>query len=257
MPYPLVEALGAGTGIICATGAGGKKSVLHRLLAAHPGRVGLTATVMSSLPARDAVDVCRIAGASQLSARVPDDATRHRRVAFAAPASKPGRVAGLAPALVTELHHRSGFDVTLVKADGARMRGIKAPRPDEPVIVPGCSTVISVVSAAVIGQPLDERTAHRIELLRERLDIQPGALITADHVGQLLSDPHGGRQHLGNARHIALINQVDDPVRLAQARRAAHRALAAAKPPERVVLASMIALEPIIEIVEPSPAAAD
>lgn len=257
MPDSLIEALGATTGIVCITGAGGKKTTLQRILAAHPGRVGVTATVMSTLPDRDAVDARHIAAAPALAAVIPDLAARHRRVAFAAPGHKPGRVAGLAPEMVAALHERSGFDATLVKADGARMRGIKAPRPDEPVIVPGCRTVLSVVSAAVIGQPLDERIAHRVERLCECLDIEPGTRLTAAHVGQLLSHRRGGRQHLGGARHIALINQVDDAGRRREAHQAGLQALASAHPPARVVLASMTAPDPLVDVVEPPPLAAD
>ncbi len=254
MPGSLIDALGARSGIVCAVGAGGKKTILHRILADHPGRVGLTATVMSTFPDHGMVDARLTAEPSELRQRVPGSARHHRRVAFARPGHKPGRVAGLDPDLVAELHARSHFDVSLVKADGARMRGIKAPRADEPVVVPGCTTLISVVSAAVIGQALDERIAHRVERLGELLGIPAGTPITAAHIGGLISDEHGGRQRLGTARHIAVINQVDDGGRLMEARRAARIALDSATPPERVILASMTAADPIAEVIEPSPA---
>ena len=41
----LVDALEARSGLVCFVGAGGKKTILYRLGAAHPGRVGITATV--------------------------------------------------------------------------------------------------------------------------------------------------------------------------------------------------------------------
>ena len=40
----LLDLLGARSGIVCAVGAGGKKTVLQHLAAAHPGRVAMTAT---------------------------------------------------------------------------------------------------------------------------------------------------------------------------------------------------------------------
>lgn len=252
MAGSLIDALDARRGIVCAVGAGGKKTTLHRILAEHPGRVGLTATVMSTLPDHGIVDTRLIAAAPELRESVPSAAIHHRRVAFAAPGHKPGRFAGLSPDEVAELHRLGNFDVTLIKADGARMRGIKAPRPDEPVVVPGCTTLISVVSAAVIGQALGERIAHRAERLAGLLDISIGTPITAAHIGCLLSNGHGHRQHVGTARHIAVINQVDDAGRLLHARDAARTALSSATPPDRVVLASMTAAEPVVEIVQPS-----
>ena len=252
MACSLIDALDARRGIVCAVGAGGKKTTLHRILAEHPGRVGLTATVMSTLPDQDIVDQRLIATPSELRQSVPAAAMHHHRVAFAAPGHKPGRFAGLDPDAVAELHRLGRFDVTLVKADGARMRGIKAPRADEPAVVPGCTTLISVVSAAVIGEALDERVAHRTERLADLLDTSIGTPVTAAHIGRLLSSAHGHRQHLGTARHIAVINQVDDAGRLLQARDAARIALSSATPPERVVLASMTAAQPIVEILQPS-----
>ena len=41
----LARALGVTGGIVCAAGAGGKKSLLYALARAWPGRVGVTATV--------------------------------------------------------------------------------------------------------------------------------------------------------------------------------------------------------------------
>ena len=41
----LLDALEAHSGLVCFVGAGGKKTILYRLGAAHPGRVGITATL--------------------------------------------------------------------------------------------------------------------------------------------------------------------------------------------------------------------
>ena len=51
-PGELIDLLEARDGVVCATGAGGKKSVLYQLIREHPGRVALTATVpITGLPA--------------------------------------------------------------------------------------------------------------------------------------------------------------------------------------------------------------
>lgn len=256
-PPSLASALLAGQGVICAAGAGGKKTTLYRLLAEAPGRVGFTATAMTTLPPRRRIDVRLIAEPEALAAQVPLAAQTHRRIAYACPSEKSARVAGLPPALIAELHHAGGFDLTLVKADGARMRGIKAPRADEPLLVPGCTTVIFVVSANVIGQPLDESIAHRVPILAERLGLAPGNPITPAHVGRLLSHPQGAWQGVGNAHLVALINQVDNPERQDLASAAAAAALAGEKPPSRVVLAAMAAEQPLVDIVETTPNRAD
>lgn len=256
-PTALAEALLATHGIICAVGAGGKKSTLYQLLAHASGRVGFTATAMTTTPPRRRFDARFFAEPKALEAEIPLAAQTHQRIAYACPSQKSGRVAGLPPALIADLHKKGGFDLTLVKADGARMRGIKAPRPDEPLIVPGCTTVIFVVSAHVIGQPLSEEIAHRLPILEARLGIKAGASLTPTHIGRLLSHPQGAWQGVGQSQLVTLINQVDNAERYNLAMAAAHAALQGKNPPARVVLGSMTAAQPLIDVVEATPKKAD
>lgn len=250
MSQALINAVDAQAGIICAVGAGGKKSLLYRLLDAHPGRIGLTASAMTAPPSQRRVEWRCIASAEALAMQVPAAARDHRRLAFACPSDKPGRVSGLAVEQIATLHERAQFNVTLVKADGARMRGIKAPRADEPLVVPGTQTVIYVVSAHVIGATLNAEVAHRPNLLSERLGLAEGERITAAHVGQLLAHPAVIHQNAGDARVIALINQVDNDERRALARAAAEAAMHLAHAPSRVVLGAMSATNPLVDIVD-------
>ncbi|RZU98142.1 selenium cofactor biosynthesis protein YqeC [Spiribacter vilamensis] len=250
----LPDALEARTGIICAVGAGGKKTTLYRILEQISARVGLTATTALTPVPPALLDAQHVAAPEELMRDVPEAAGTALRVGFACPGQKPGRYGGVPPDAIAEIHARSAFEATLVKADGARMRGIKAPRPDEPLLVPGCCTVLFLVSADVIGQPLDASIAHRIPELSALLDLAPGQPITPEHIGRLLSEPAGARQHVGTARLIGVINKVDDASRLDPARRAARAAFAGHHPPDRVVLTAMTAAQPVIEILEPADA---
>ncbi len=225
MSERLLELLGADRGIVCAVGAGGKKTTLYALANAHPGRVAVTATVFMTA-------FSRRLGAYRLITEEPDlPATvaatgEHRRVAYARPSEKPGRVAGAPPDVIGDCHRQGAFDLTLVKADGARMRAIKAPAPDEPVIPESATTVLCIVSAAAIGEPLDERIAHRPERIEAVTGLRAGDPITPGAVGRLLSANNGGLQGIPDqASVIAVINAVDDADRRALAREAARAAL--------------------------------
>lgn len=247
----LLELLGADRGIICAVGAGGKKTTLYALAAAHPGRVAVTATVFMTA-------FSRRLGAWRLITEDPDlpaavaSLGGHRRVAFARPSEKSGRVAGVPPEVIGDCHRCGAFDLTLVKADGARMRAIKAPAPDEPVIPDAATTVLCIVSAAAIGEPLDERIAHRPERIAAVTGLEPGTPITPDAVGRLLSADNGGLQGIPEqARVIAVLNAVDDADRRASAREAARTALRQGGRIERVVLTSHCDRDdPVIESFE-------
>jgi probable selenium-dependent hydroxylase accessory protein YqeC len=245
----LIDALEAHQGIICAVGAGGKKSVLYRLAHEHPGRVALTATVHTTeFPADLGFDLVIDADAKLQQSLLAADTSRS--VAYACPSSKPGRHAGASPATIRTIHDAGGFAVTLVKADGARMRWIKAPVPDEPILVPGVDTVIPVVSARAIGEPLSERVAHRIDRVAAVTGIAPGERLTPEAVGRLLASEQGALQHAGGARVAPVINMVDNKNKEELARAAAAAAIAMTSRFDRVVLCCLRRPErPVVAVV--------
>lgn len=245
----LIEALHADSGLVCMVGAGGKKTTMYRLAALHPGRVGVTATVMIP-PFPKALDAVRVVEPqAQLEEAVEGAARSHRVVAFATPSTKPGRLGGVDRRRLAGLHAAAGFALTLVKADGARARWIKAPGENEPQLPPDADTVIPVVSAGAIGQPLDERIAHRVEQFCAVTGARPGAPITAEHVARLLAAPEGALKDVRGARVVPLINMVDDAAAEAAARAAAERALSLTDRFERVVLTSMRRSDPLVAVI--------
>ncbi len=205
----LLDALDARRGIVSVVGAGGKKSTLYALAAAHGGRVGVTATVhIPPFPAT--LDAARVvAPAAELAAAVMESAATARCVAYACESTKPGRHAGVAPELVAQLHSRGAFDVTLVKADGARRRLLKAPGPHEPCLVPGSTGVVAVASVQVVGQRLSERLAHHVDRVEQVTGCRAGEVLTPAHVALALQACVG--EVPPGCRVTALINMADDP----------------------------------------------
>src|SRR5699024_9956594 len=234
-PQSLAAALGVSGGIICATGAGGKKSLLYALADERGGRIALTSTTFTLMPPQRYRKHLWIEADADLH-----DALIQTRGAgvftYGTPSDKRGRMAGVAPHTITAIHRVGGYDLTLVKADGARMRGIKGPRADEPALVPEATRVLPIVSAAVIGQPLNEDTAHRPEILATVIGAALHTPISAAHVATLLASEQGALQGTAGHSVIPVINQVDNDERLQQARAAARGALQQTDRFDRVVL---------------------
>jgi probable selenium-dependent hydroxylase accessory protein YqeC len=250
----LLAALCAATGVVCAVGAGGKKATLYRLAEAHrilgSARVGYTATVMMAAPPAGLFGAPLLGAGDALARDLAAALAQQRRVvAYAAPSSKPGRLGGLLPEQVARLHAALGFSATLVKADGARMRLIKAPAEDEPVLPPGTATVLPVVSARAIGRPLSAATAHRLERVCRITGAVAGEALAPIHVARLLAAADGALQGTGSATVVPVINMVDDAAARLAAREAARQALALTRRFERVALTSMTAAQPLVEIV--------
>jgi probable selenium-dependent hydroxylase accessory protein YqeC len=245
----LLDLLDARAGIVCAVGAGGKKSLLQHLAKGHPGRVALTGTVVTPhFPPSLGFDVA-IAPPGDLPAAVArlDPSTG---AAYACPHERDDRHSGVAPGLIERIHHEQGFAATYVKADGARMRWIKAPAPDEPIFVPGTDLVIPVVSARAIGEPLGERVAHRVDRVAAVTGVAPGEVLTPEAVGRLLASEQGALYRAAGGRVAPVINMVDNDDKEELARAAATAAIAMTSRFDRVVLCCMRRPErPVVAVV--------
>ena len=246
----LIDVLHAKQGIICAVGAGGKKTTLFKLASLHGGRVGVTTTVQlppfpSNLPGKRV-----IAPADTLLEQVIAASQQHRIVAFAHPSDKYRRVAGVTTELLNEIQAQAQFDVLLVKADGARQKPLKAPAHYEPVIPPNTNTVLTVLSIGVVGKTLTEDIAHRIELIEAITAAKRGELIRPEHLAQLLVSEQGLLKNIGSAKIMPVINQVDDDERYVQARAVAQQALSMTDHFDEVVLTAMRRANAVVDIVK-------
>jgi probable selenium-dependent hydroxylase accessory protein YqeC len=246
----ILDLFQARRGVICAVGAGGKKSTLYNLVARHPGRVALTATVFVTHFPDHLGLTSVIAEESQLPARLAS-LTETDRIAFAAPSGKPGRYSGIAAEMVSRLHADTGREATFVKADGARMRFIKAPKDGEPVLPPDCSTLICVSSAQALGRPLSDEIAHRLEHLSAVTGLPAGAVVEPQHLARLLTSDAGLLKGSAGCTVVPVINMVDDADRERLARETARIALAETDRFDRVILASMRTTDqPVVAVVE-------
>ncbi len=245
----LLDLLEARTGVVCAVGAGGKKSLLRRLAAAHPGRVAITGTVFITHMPDDvgfAVVVAEDAELPGVVAQVDPEAS----VAYACPSDKPDRWAGASAATIERVHREGGFAATYVKADGARMRWVKAPADDEPALPACCTTVLPVVSALAIGEPLSFAVAHRVERIEQVLGLRENELITPAHLGRLLASSLGSMKLTEGRRVVPVINMVDDAAREIQAREAAAVTLDHCGRIDRVVLVCLARSgDPVVGVV--------
>jgi probable selenium-dependent hydroxylase accessory protein YqeC len=244
----LLDVLGARSGVVCAVGAGGKKSLLGHLAKSHPGRVAITATVFTTL-FQEALGFAVVVDEEERLPAAVAAVDPHLSVAFACPDPRPARRAGVSPAIVERIHREGRFAATYVKADGARMRLVKSPADDEPVLPPSCTTVLPVVSARAIGEPLSARVAHRVEQVARVARLSEGDRLTAVHVGRLLASPAGLLKGTEGRRVVPVINMVDDAEQEAHAREAATVALEMSERIDHVVLVCLArSVDPVVGV---------
>lgn len=270
----LVDALGA-RGLVCVVGAGGKKSTLYRL-AADLERAVLTATVripifddrvgrvvvtddpLSAVREADGwepeqVDDGESGPVEEMSPGRGDPTADGRSAAWplgVVPAREgDDRYRGYEPATVADLADAVDHPV-LVKADGARSRWFKAPGEDEPRLPANADLVVPVVSARVVGHPIDERRVHRPERVARLLGADVGDELAAADVARVVAHPEGGLADVPEAaRAVPLVNMVDTPA-LARTGRAIAREIHRRADVERVVLTRLLDPAPLVDVVE-------
>ncbi len=244
----LLDIFNAHSGIVCCVGAGGKKTTMFRLAEAHSGRVGITATAHIEYFPKSLKATNYIGAESDLLIAIKND-NDSKSIAFAKPSERFGRRAGVSPELIQDFKDTGNFNLMLIKADGARGRFVKAPAEHEPPIPDSTTTVIPILSAKVIGLPLTDEIAHRVDQITKLTGLNEGDEIKPEYIARLLASPTGSLKNTGSAKVIPLINMVDDSELEKLAREAANKALQLTERFDTVVLASMKKEQAIVDVV--------
>lgn len=241
----LVAALGA-TGTVSVVGAGGKKSTLYALAARHD-RAVVTATVR--IPIFDD-QVATVVVTDDPVAAVADATDADWPLGLVPERERDDRYRGYEPAVVDDIAATGAPTAVLVKADGARTRLLKAPGENEPVIPAATDTVVPVASARVVGKPLTDEYVHRVDQVAALTGRPVGEPLDAADVSAVLASEAGGLRDVPTGTTaVPLVNMIDDEALEASGREIAQGVLERADVP-RVVLASMTAADPLVDIVE-------
>jgi probable selenium-dependent hydroxylase accessory protein YqeC len=123
------------------------------------------------------------------------------------------KLTGLEPDVLNDLARRLPEVTWLVEADGAKGRMLKAPAEYEPVIPSGADRVIVVAGLGVIGQPLDEGSVHRPEIVANLLGVPMGEVVTPELFVELVGHPEGGLKGIpDDAEVVVLLTRWEEPL---------------------------------------------
>ena len=201
--------------LISIVGAGGKTTTMYTLaseLAQQGHRVITTTTTNIYFPKQDETDALIVAAETPTLLKMVSAAWKqHHRVTVAGRAIGSGKVAGLQPDQPYELLMKSGAEVVIVEADGARHGMIKAPAEHEPAVPPQTNVALLMMSAEAINQPLSGGIAHRPERVAAVLGINQGEALTAALVAKLMMSEQGSMKNIPEmAKVYVLITHVTE-----------------------------------------------
>lgn len=199
--------------LISLVGAGGKTTTMYTLaseLARQDKHVIITTTTNIYIPKAGETDTLIVSLETPTLIKMTNAAWKqHHRVTIASKVIGAGKMAGLQPDQPHELFAKSGADLIIVEADGARHSMIKAPAEHEPVIPPQTNVVLLMMSAEAIDKPLSTEVAHRPERIASVLGISQGDILTPERIARLIISEQGGMKNIPQqARVYVLITHV-------------------------------------------------
>lgn len=199
--------------IVAAVGGADKTSLVFSL-AADAARRGLpalaTSTVKFRPPRREDFPAPERCSEDALPSRFAD-ITRDRGFCALVSAEADGRASGFTPAAISALAPEN-VGLIAVQADGSRGMPLKAPDRHEPAMPAAATDVIVCAGLAVLGKPLDVRSAHRPELVGRLANAAAGVLVTADIIFDVINSEEGGRRLVPpGARLHALFDEPPGP----------------------------------------------
>ena len=217
LDLPLHQALGIVRPAVVATVGGGGKTTLLFALAAEweaaggEGLTVLTTTTRMTIPREGRQLPLVIGRDSAFRAGALDD-IRARGRSSAVVGSGRGdreRVLSVEPDWPIEALGGGLASLVGVEADGSRGRPFKAPGVHEPVIPEGVNVVAAVIGANALGRPLDEKSAHRPEIVAQIAGAEIGDEITPALAARVLTSPVGGRKGAPDeAEFVVLVSGV-------------------------------------------------
>lgn len=195
--------------LIAIVGAGGKTTTMYTLaaeLAEQGRRVITTTTTNIFIPKPGETGTLIVASETATLLKMIGAAWKqHHRITVAATAIGGGKLAGLEPGQPYELLMKSGADVVIVEADGARHHMIKAPAEHEPVVPPQTSIALLVMSAEALNQPLSAEIAHRPERIAAVVGINQGDMLTPAVVARLMTSEHGAMKDIPERAQVYVL----------------------------------------------------
>ena len=184
-------------GITAIVGAGGKTTVLERLVAYGHGAnlpVAVSTTAEADgerLAEIEDLDIICTNNREEGEAFCIEKMNAHRVPAWFSSVSEEGIYKGIDADTLEWLRVRHPEWYIIVEADGAHHKWLKAPLPEEAPIPQDCDTLIGVVNLQMLGSSItDERVAgaEQAALIMNR---PTGAIVTPALLAKLLTHPRG------------------------------------------------------------------
>jgi len=196
-------------GVVACVGAGGKTSLMQSLVAAGLGwPIVVTTTTKMFYRQITHYPLVVIDNFGTGAANVIQALAKQQQVAWFS-RHEGEKVIGIPSEWVDKLAAALPGACILVEADGARHCLIKAPSVQEPVIPVSTMRTVGVVNISALEQPLSPANTHRLELVAQIINKQPGEPITWQDIARLAVHQQGIFQYARGSKVLLLSGSGD------------------------------------------------
>lgn len=209
--------------VVSVVGGGGKTSAMFTLareLSEMGRRVLVTTTTAIMMPEREQYDVflslSNEGDIDKLFESEPGTVT-----VLVGSFIREDKLKGIDEELVDKIYERCYFDNIIVEADGSRMKPIKAPREDEPLLPSVTKKLVGVVGLDSLGKPVGEETVHRAEIFKKVTSSREGDAIDAEVISKLILHRDGLFKGGELMERYLLLNKADSEELKSEAREVA------------------------------------
>jgi len=242
--------------IISLIGAGGKTSLLYALARelTQQGKLVITTTTTKIFPPSRSDSPCLFISSKRedLEAFILGEGKGFGHITLASGRSKKDhKLLGLEPDLISCLSGLGPVTYTIVEADGAAGRSLKAPDIRfEPVIPSSTTLLVPLIGIDILGRPFSEEYVFRSQIGLILTHTKPGEPVTYDMIVDLMTHKNGIlHAHPNRVKIIPFINKADLDKGLEKSRILARKILNALYPKiNRVVIGQAKKNPPLLEV---------
>lgn len=243
--------------LVTFVGGGGKVTAMYRVaeeLRLQGKKVLITTTTKMIPPGPPLSGEVVFEANSRLYRKAVEEALkRNPVVTLVTGYVTPVKLLGVDASVVKQLLQIDGLATVQVKGDGAIDRSLKAPASHEPVVPAETTLFIPMVGIDAWGKPLNNKSAHRPELIAKLCGIKMNDIITEKTIAKVLASKRGLLKNSPpNARIIPMINQVENSSQLAAAVKIADYLMENSELQlHKILITSVQSPDPVIRIVSP------
>lgn len=197
--------------VVSIVGGGGKTSTMNELakeLKNMNYKVLVTSTTAIMMPKKEEFDYLYIQKETDIEKEI-ENLEEGTITVLVKEFIRQDKVKGLEIEFLDNIIKRNIFDIVIIEADGARMKTIKAPREDEPLLTKYTTKTIGVFGIDSIGLRINDNNIHRAEMFLKIIEKEENDILDDEDIVKLIESDKGIFKKSKELEKYLIVNKCD------------------------------------------------